>query len=182
MSILVKEDYVNPDIPLWASASGGGGGGGSLNAGQFVVNTAVTYSGDTYDFNPGSTFQVTAPNNLFPTGNTWYQVNFNVYCGPTVVEDVYSTPCSIIVYNNDPNYTYPASYHQFFVNSGAPFSATNVKANVFIGPDPTGYDVVIEFTNQGVNVGSFGNITHLVYNIDGFSALCLGPGTVIAPP
>jgi len=27
MSILVKEDYVNPEIPLWASASGGGGGG-----------------------------------------------------------------------------------------------------------------------------------------------------------
>lgn len=31
MSILVKEDYVNPETPLWASnGSGGGGGGGTI--------------------------------------------------------------------------------------------------------------------------------------------------------
>lgn len=35
MSILVKEDYVNPDIPLWAKV-GSGGGGGSANVPVFL--------------------------------------------------------------------------------------------------------------------------------------------------
>lgn len=181
MSLLPCTSHANPTTPFW-STGGGGGGGGSLDANQFVVNTAVTFSGDIFDFIPSSTIQVSLPYDLFPTGERWYEVSFNVYCGETGVEDTTATTCSIVVYNSDPNYTYPASYHQLIVSGGAPFNATSVKARLFVGSDPTSYDVYVDFTNQGQNGGNAGNITHLVYNIDGFSSLCLGPGTVIAPP
>ena len=43
MSILVKEDYANPTIPLWAKAGSGTGGGGvvSVNAGYGISITGT---------------------------------------------------------------------------------------------------------------------------------------------
>lgn len=46
MSILIKEDYVNPEIPLWASNSGGGGGG-VVPIDFTAVPVPVTYTSTT---------------------------------------------------------------------------------------------------------------------------------------
>lgn len=43
MSVLVKEDYANPEIPLWASkGSGAGGGVNSVSAGYGISITGTT--------------------------------------------------------------------------------------------------------------------------------------------
>jgi len=53
MSILVKEDYVNPETPLWASNGSGGGGGGGP-----VISLPVQ-TGNTPPLTPGDSVTIT---------------------------------------------------------------------------------------------------------------------------
>lgn len=78
MSILIKEDYVNPEIPLWASNGSGGGGGG--NAPSLITGTL-----NRIEYNPpdDGTYQITSfscPANVID-GNYVVTATFNLKGG-----------------------------------------------------------------------------------------------------
>lgn len=91
MSILVKEDYVNPDIPLWAK-NGSGGGGGVIPQLLNSMTTENYYNFENYD----NTYitPLGASINQPVSGNVMVYVNMNIdgngdnngYAIPIIIE------------------------------------------------------------------------------------------------
>ena len=77
MSILVKEDYANPDIPLWARNGSGGGGGGGDSV-RFIAGTSTPIG---YTITTDTEETITSVAMVAPGKSGTYVVNgsFNVW-------------------------------------------------------------------------------------------------------
>ncbi len=77
MSILVKEDYANPDIPLWAK-NGSGGGGGVIP--QLLNSMTAENSYNMSDYNTDDVITpLGASINQPVSGNVMVYVNMNIF-------------------------------------------------------------------------------------------------------